>query len=388
MVFKLLAYFALIMITMKSLLAFLSVFKPFVRAPFAKLYSVSSEHVSYVVTDKGNIVKAFKEATQLAAHARIEEEEYDASCDDERENDISEPEEQIDDEEDDYNASERDIDSAFEKIKRLPCFCHLLQCAVRDIDKANLGAAVRQKAKALCSKFRSSHKATHMLRDKTGKILFSFTVTRMSSLYLMFQHLLSLKDAVHDVLQEIPDLEAQELTIREYQSLQSDFTHQLEAEDCTTLSSVLVAIVELRHHLEQTVSAAQDFKPIYCIATYLDPRFCSILRVLNLMDVAMDNVQQNYAIRMDENDLPEPLLNRESEEAESPAKRTYLEELLSKEDMLIQERQQPNPLDSELESYQMIPRLILHQLNVSFLEQAMQAEAEEIELKTTSLSVK
>ena len=37
MVFKLLAYFALIMITMKSLLAFLSVFKPFVRAPFAKL---------------------------------------------------------------------------------------------------------------------------------------------------------------------------------------------------------------------------------------------------------------------------------------------------------------------------------------------------------------
>ena len=32
--------------------------------------------------------------------------------------------------------------------------------------------------------------------------------------------LLSLKDAVHDVLQEIPDLEAQELTIREYQSLQ------------------------------------------------------------------------------------------------------------------------------------------------------------------------
>ena len=74
---------------------------------------------------------------------------------------------------------------------------------------------------------------------------------------------------------------------------------------------------------------------------------------------------------MDENDLPEPLLNRgivtvhyllhvlllESEEAEPPAKHTYLEELLSKEDMLIQERQQPNPLDSELESYQMIPRL-------------------------------
>ena len=55
---------------------------------------------------------------------------------------FSELEEQIDDEEDDYNASERDIDSAFEHIKRLPCFCHLLQCAVRDIDKANLGAAV------------------------------------------------------------------------------------------------------------------------------------------------------------------------------------------------------------------------------------------------------
>eukprot|EP00731_Ephydatia_muelleri_P034711 Em0073g8a len=55
------------------------------------------------------------------------------------ENDVSEPEEQIDDEEDDYNASERDIDSAFEHIKRLP---YLLQCAVRDIDKANLGAAV------------------------------------------------------------------------------------------------------------------------------------------------------------------------------------------------------------------------------------------------------
>ena len=58
------------------------------------------------------------------------------------ENDVSEPDEQIDDEGDDYNASERDIDSAFEHIKRLPCFCHLLQCAVRDIDKANLGAAV------------------------------------------------------------------------------------------------------------------------------------------------------------------------------------------------------------------------------------------------------
>ncbi|KAL5491390.1 hypothetical protein EMCRGX_G016671 [Ephydatia muelleri] len=86
------------------------------------------------------------------------------------ENDVSEPEEQIDDE-DDYNASERDIDSAFEHIKRLPCFCHHLQCAVRDIDKANSGAAVRQKAKALYSKFRSSHKATHMLRDKTRKIL-------------------------------------------------------------------------------------------------------------------------------------------------------------------------------------------------------------------------
>ena len=43
---------------------------------------------------------------------------------------------------DDYNASERDIDSAFEHIKRLPCFCQLLQCAVRDIDKANMGAAV------------------------------------------------------------------------------------------------------------------------------------------------------------------------------------------------------------------------------------------------------
>lgn len=39
--------------------------------------------------------------------------------------------------------------------------------------------------------------------------------------------------------------------------LGSDFTHQLEAEDCTTFSTVLVAIVELRHHLEQTVSAAQ-----------------------------------------------------------------------------------------------------------------------------------
>ena len=47
-------------------------------------YNVSSEHVSYVVTDNGgNIVKAFKEATQLAAHARYEEEKYDASCDDE-----------------------------------------------------------------------------------------------------------------------------------------------------------------------------------------------------------------------------------------------------------------------------------------------------------------
>ncbi|KAL5475786.1 hypothetical protein EMCRGX_G025639 [Ephydatia muelleri] len=153
-------------------------------------------------------------------------------------------------------------------------------------------------------------------------ILFSFTVTRWSS--LMF--LLSLKDAVHDVLQEIPDLEAQELTIREYQSLQSHAVIVLinwkgkiaqHYHQCT-----LVAIVELRHHLEQTVSAAQgtvtaarqliadinrqfnfvfnhqnpDFKPIYCIATYLDPRFRSILRVLNLMDVAMDNARQNYGI--------------------------------------------------------------------------------------------
>ena len=50
-------------------------------------YNVLSKHVSYVVTDNGgNIVKAFKEATQLAARARIEEEEYDASCDDERGN--------------------------------------------------------------------------------------------------------------------------------------------------------------------------------------------------------------------------------------------------------------------------------------------------------------
>ena len=73
------------------------------------------------------------------------------------------------------------------------------------------------------------------------------------------------------------------------------------------------------------------------------------------MNVAMDNVRQNYGIRMDENDLPEALLNRgivtayyllhvllsESEEAEPPAKRSYLEELLSKEDMLIQERRTP-----------------------------------------------
>ena len=85
--------------------------------------------------------------------------------------------------------------------------------------------------------------------------------------------------------------------------------------------------------------------------------------------------------------------------------------------MLIQERQQPNPLDSELESYQMIPRLskecdplefwikrkeqfpllskiavdilvfqpALHQLSVCFLEQAMQAEAEEIEFEDHQL---
>ena len=88
--------------------------------------------------------------------------------------------------------------------------------------------------------------------------------------------------------------------------------------------------------------------------------------------------------------------------------------------MLIQERQQPNPLDSELESYQMIPRLskecdplefwikrkeqfpLLSKIAVNILvipassapterefsRAGYAAKAEEIELKTTSLSVK
>lgn len=211
-------------------------------------------------------------------------------------------------------------------MKHLRCAVHSLQLVVRNFEK-NHGFSAMKAAIALVNHFRRSSKSTMRLRELAGgKSLRSYCTTRWSSLYRMIDRLLELQDSVKAVCQERNVdglLPSQWQSLRQIRQLLQPFaehTLSLEANQMTTISLVVPALIDLENHLDMVCDyvfqyysgtllvtilgyqngiykagaesmkkdlkerfasifdpTAHNFDPSFIIATALDPRYKCLL---------------------------------------------------------------------------------------------------------------
>ena len=114
-----------------------------------------------------------------------------------------------------------------------------------------------KRAHSLVRKFNTSAKATEKLIAKCGKKLVRDCPTRWSSTYLLIDRLLTVRNSLTEVLQE---LEWDDLATSEWKSLEAvrnllrpfaQFTSLVQGEDYTTISAVIPAIMDINLHLEE-----------------------------------------------------------------------------------------------------------------------------------------
>ena len=242
-------------------------------------------------------------------------------------------------------------------------------------------------AHALVKKVNKSSKATERLVSLCGKKLISDCPTRWSSTFLMLQRLLTVKDALSIVLEELcwdnlPTSEWKVLaSIHDLLKPFAQYTSLVGEEDYTTVSSVIPIVMEINLHLEETrqspspqVSTAAsvlltefkcrfrnltdpshpDHDPLFLASTLLDPRYRLLLNpnqitsakahLMNLLKDHSESSESSSATQSPKSpaDAKEPPTKRFCHLA------SVLEQRLQ-EDMKKQGKKQPG--EQELETY-------------------------------------
>ena len=207
-------------------------------------WNIGHGEIFAIITDNGsNMVAAFKEQVQLKQDDDCMEEIADT--------DIPSDEEQ------NFLDCEEDHDAEFISYNRIGCFSHTLQLVVNNFGKVSSFKEVMKHAHALVKKFNSSTKATERLIALSGKKLTKDCPIRWSSTFLMVNRMIEVKDHLKNVLNEQrwDDLAASEWRMLQHivNLLQpfAKFTSLLSADEFTTLSCVVPAIMDLNIHLEE-----------------------------------------------------------------------------------------------------------------------------------------
>ena len=221
------------------------------------------------LTDNGsNMIKAFKllsfdETDEEESSEVLSENELDSEQEDDCDDSDLEDEEMSDgsakavDEIKNFDEHEDDHSIAFIGWKRNSCFTHTLQLVVKEFEKAPCFKATLAKAYKIVKKFNSSCKGTEKLVKLAGKKLVSNCPTRWDSIFLMISRLISVRDHVTTVLD---DLGWDALTPSQWKQLRAvvellqPFAHQTNvasSENTTSIPMVIPSLKELDLHLKE-----------------------------------------------------------------------------------------------------------------------------------------
>lgn len=267
-----------------------------------KEWEIPLEKVGYVVTDNGsNMIKAFK-IIQSEIRQDVDEvgSEDVGGCSSDSE---------IDKEMADFEEREAVHAVAFqqENMSRLSCFSHTLQLVVMTFNKDPSAKKLLSSAYNIVRNTNKSGRATEALLKVAGKKLVAHSVTRWSTAYLVVHRLLDVQEHLQQVLL---DCKLDVLQPREWNALRvvdkllsvfASFTDIAGGESYTTLSKIIPCIMELKYHLDVMMTVDDvsqvagillgevnrrfsyimdqthaDFRPVYMVATLLDPRYSKV----------------------------------------------------------------------------------------------------------------
>ena len=225
-------------------------------------WNIPLRNVLLVISDNGaNIVKAaklLKAQASISTEGDLNNDERESN--EKSETDLTENEENEENDDDvegsdsdnnDSNTIELPPDSPF---NHLPCIAYTLQLVIKQSFKHY--DSVLSKARKLVGTMRKSLVITEKLIELVGKGLVTDCCTRWNSTHQMLKRLLSIKEAVNQVLTTngFDTLLASEwLRIEELVNVLEPFTlhTNLLQSDAMSLSSVVPALLDLKCHLEQ-----------------------------------------------------------------------------------------------------------------------------------------
>lgn len=266
-------------------------------------WGIPKEKILTVITDNGsNMVAAFKNTTA-----------EETSSEDDSPGSTMESDSEIDDQR--YHHVDMEMD-------RTPCVVHTIQLVVHMLQKETTVKRVLDKARSVVKLFRKSSVATQRLLDHCGVIVVNYCPTRWSSTFNMVARLLTVKDAVCQITN---DMGWDSLLTSEWQKLSSlhdlllpfaEHTKTLQS-DTASMSLVVPALFDLLSHLtdfaENTryrdlatlaekmrsnlnqrfacllYSTDEKFSALAAAACFVNPTVCEIL--VNV-DVADGNIQE------------------------------------------------------------------------------------------------
>ena len=158
-------------------------------------WDILSSKVSAVITDNGsNMVAGFKANLD---HFVV----YETGNDEDEDEETADPCTQ--DETEDYLDHEIDHEVEFSSLNRIACFSHTLQLVVHKFDDVDRFKEVLKRTKALVRKVNTSTKATERLIALSGKKLIKDCPTRWSSMFLLINCLLEVREKLKVVLDEL-----------------------------------------------------------------------------------------------------------------------------------------------------------------------------------------
>lgn len=143
------------------------------------------------------------------------------------------------------------------QYRRLPCVVHTMQLSLKVLDKCDTFASIASAARSLVRAIRCSSVATQQLVKRAGKTVIADCPTRWSSSYLMLNRLVELQAHIRIVCAEMgfDCLSNSEWTkVENVVKLLKPFTEHTNTlqSDCSSLSAVIPAILDLMAHLKQS----------------------------------------------------------------------------------------------------------------------------------------
>lgn len=220
-----------------------------------KEYEIEYEKIFKVITDNGsNMIKTFK-IEWIDNRNSYDDEDCNLGCDMQLQDLL---EESI---ENDFDNEENDLNEKFKKIKisRIPCVIHMIQCAIKTIEKKSKFKTTIKLATKLINKFRQSGKLAESLVSESNSKLPTITPTRWNCLYLQLDSFYNKKEIINKLCLEnkIDLLRINEWNdIENYIKIYKPFDliiNQLSREEKTTISSVVSSVSFLKHHLNNLI---------------------------------------------------------------------------------------------------------------------------------------